>query len=157
VTLPRSGAKLVDDINGMVYSGRVLALMGPSGAGKTTLLNGLSGRAKYAKISGSIVFAGRSMNSADLTFVPQFDELNTVLTVEDHIHLVGHLTCVDKVEMRERATVLMNVLGLGEKRKTQLKNLSGGEMKRVSVGIGMISNPNVLFLDGRIILINIEI
>mmetsp|Transcript_15500 Transcript_15500/g.22736 ORF Transcript_15500/g.22736 Transcript_15500/m.22736 type:complete len:116 (+) Transcript_15500:91-438(+) len=41
----------------------------------------------------------------------------------------------------------MEVLGLAEKRRTQLKNLSGGEIKRVSVGIGMISNPNVLFLD----------
>mmetsp|Transcript_9593 Transcript_9593/g.13218 ORF Transcript_9593/g.13218 Transcript_9593/m.13218 type:complete len:118 (-) Transcript_9593:294-647(-) len=86
--------------------------MGPSGAGKTTLLNGLSGRAKYAKVSGSIVFAGRTMNSADLTFVPQFDELNSILTVEDHIHLVGHLTCVDKVEMQKRAADLMEVLGL---------------------------------------------
>jgi len=94
VTLPRSGAKLVDGISGMVCSGRVLALMGPSGAGKTTLLNGLSGRAKYAKVSGSIVFAGRTMNSADLTFVPQFDELNSIVTVEDHIQFVGHLTCV---------------------------------------------------------------
>jgi ABC-type multidrug transport system ATPase subunit len=42
----------------------------------------------------------------------------------------------------------MTVLGLKEKMHVPIKNLSGGEIKRVSVGIGMISKPNVLFLDG---------
>jgi ABC-type multidrug transport system ATPase subunit len=148
VTLPKTGAKLIDNVSGMVSSGRILALMGPSGAGKTTLLNGLAGRAPYAKVTGSVTFAGRNMTSADLTYVPQFDELNRILTVEEHILLVGHLTCTDTLDMRKRVGRLISVLGLKNKRNTKLANLSSGEVKRVSVGIGMISNPNVLFLDG---------
>ena len=148
VILPKSGKKLIDSVSGMVSSGRVLALMGPSGAGKTTLLNGMSGRAKYAKVEGSIQFSGRKMTSADLTYVPQFDELNGVFTVLEHFLFIGSLTCVNYVEMTKRTDQLLTVLGLHEKMHVPIKKLSGGEVKRVSVGIGMISKPNVLFLDG---------
>ena len=128
-------------------AGRILALMGPSGAGKTTLLNGLANRASYARIEGEVQFAGRAMTSTDLTYVPQFDHINGALTVYEHLTLVGRLTCLDTPAMLKRAELLLNVLGLTEKRDTQVKDLSGGEVKRVSVGIGMISNPYVLFLD----------
>lgn len=87
------------------------------------------------------------MTSTDLTYVPQFDEVNVVMTVMEHMLFVGELTCADKVEMVKRAEDLLEVLGLSEKRNVAIKDLSGGEIKRVSVGIGMISNPHVLFLD----------
>ena len=60
---------------------------------------------------------------------------------------MGRLTCVDKADMYLRAEKLMEVLGLKTKRNTQLKDLVGGELKRISVGVGLISNPNILFLD----------
>ena len=147
VILPKTGAHLIDHVSGYVSSGRVLALMGPSGAGKTTLLNGLAGRADYAVIEGSVRFAGRELTSTDLTYVPQFDEVNVVMTVYEHMIFVGELTCTDKSEMMKRADDLLDVLGLVDKKGTAIKDLSGGEIKRVSVGIGMISNPHVLFLD----------
>jgi ABC-type multidrug transport system ATPase subunit len=149
VVLPKKkqGGVLIDSVSGIVSSGRILALMGPSGAGKTTLLNALARRAKYAKVTGSIKYAGRTMTAADLTYVPQFDEVNGTLTVQEHLLLVGHLTCVDIESMKKRADVLLDVLGLTDKKDTQVKNLSGGEVKRVSIGIGMISAPYVLFLD----------
>jgi ABC-type multidrug transport system ATPase subunit len=155
VILPASGKKLVDNVSGFVSSGRVLALMGPSGAGKTTLLNGLARRANYAKITGEVRFAGRLMTAADLTYVPQFDELNMILTVNEHMQLVGRLTCSDQIEMSQRAEKLLNVLGLANKKDVRLAKLSGGEIKRISVGIGMISNPNVLFLDGIYLYLNL--
>ncbi|CAM9188663.1 unnamed protein product, partial [Ectocarpus fasciculatus] len=147
VILPKTGAYLCDNVSGYVTSGRVLALMGPSGAGKTTLLNALAGRADYADIEGSVRFAGRDLTSTDLTYVPQFDEVNVVMTVYEHMMFVGQLTCTDKAEMTKRADDLLEVLGLTEKKDIAIKDLSGGEVKRVSVGIGMISNPYVLFLD----------
>jgi ABC-type multidrug transport system ATPase subunit len=147
VILAKNGAKLVDNVSGFVASGRILALMGPSGAGKTTLLNGLSKRAPYARLVGDVKFGGRPMTSQDLTYVPQFDEVNDVLTVFEHIRLVGMLTCADKAAMLQRAEELLDVLGLTKKRNIQVRNLSGGEIKRLSVGIGLISNPYVLFLD----------
>jgi ABC-type multidrug transport system ATPase subunit len=147
VILAKNGTKLVDNVSGFVSSGRILALMGPSGAGKTTLLNGLSNRAPYARLVGDVKFGGRPMTAQDLTYVPQFDEVNDVLTVFEHIRLVGMLTCADKPAMLQRAEELLEVLGLTKKRDVQVRNLSGGEIKRLSVGIGLISNPYVLFLD----------
>ena len=147
VILPKTGAKLVDSVSGFVNSGRILALMGPSGAGKTTLLNGLADRASYADLEGKVSFAGREMTSQDLTYVPQFDEVNDVMTVWEHITLVGKLTCVDHGAMFKRADELLGVLGLTTKSDVQVKRLSSGEIKRLSIGVGLISNPSVLFLD----------
>jgi ABC-type multidrug transport system ATPase subunit len=147
VILAKNGAKLIDNVSGCVASGRILALMGPSGAGKTTLLNGLSNRAPYAKLVGEVKYGGRVMTTQDLTYVPQFDEVNGALTIYEHIHLVGLLTCTDKELMLQRAEELLEVLGLTKKRDVHVRDLSGGEIKRLSVGIGLISNPYVLFLD----------
>ena len=149
VVLPKTKAVLIDNVSGMVQCGRVLALMGPSGAGKTTILNALSRRAKYAKVTGDVKFAGRAMTPADLTYVPQFDVINSVLTIEEHFLLVGQLTCTDKTAMLARMRLLLDVLGLTQKVHTTVGELTGGEKKRVSIGLGMMSSPSVLFLDGN--------
>ena len=147
VVLPKTGQKLIDNVSGFVKVGRTLALMGPSGAGKTTLLNALARRAKYAEISGKVEFAGREVVSADLTYVPQFDEVNEIMTVYEHMIFVGRLTCKDEKDMFERCEELLDVLGLTNKRHVQVKDLSGGERKRICIGVGLISKPNILFLD----------
>lgn len=90
------------------------------------------------------------MTSSDLTFVEQFDELNLALTPDEHLLLVGRLTCKDTVRVKERINEILVILGLESKRSIPLKNFTGGELKRVSVGIGLISSPNVLFLDGKL-------
>eukprot|EP01031_Cornospumella_fuschlensis_P027142 gene27142-32787_t len=146
VTLP-SGKKLIDNVSGFVPSGRILALMGPSGAGKTTLLNALARRASYADVKGRVMFAGREMTPLDLTYVPQFDAVNGMLTVSEHFKLVGNLTGTDVKQMEEREKLLLQALGLTDKKDTLVKFLTGGEVKRVCVGVGMMSKPNVLFLD----------
>lgn len=147
VTLPKSGQILIDNVSGIALPGRLLALMGPSGAGKTTLLNALSNRAPYAKVEGDIMFGKRNFTPLDLVYVPQFDEFNQNLTVFEQIDFIGSMKCHNRTEMRERLGHLMVILGLSDKIHTLCKDLTSGELKRVSVGMGMISNPNVLFLD----------
>lgn len=121
--------------------------MGPSGAGKTTLLNALSNRAPYARLDGEITFGKRAFLPSDLVYVPQFDEFNPNLTVKEQMALVGELKCQDVAAMRKRLSHLLTILGLADKVHVRCANLTSGELKRVSVGMGMISNPNVLFLD----------
>jgi ABC-type multidrug transport system ATPase subunit len=147
VVLPQNGKRLVDSVSGVALPGRILALMGPSGAGKTTLLNALSNRAPYARLEGEVFFAGRPFAATDLVYVPQFDEFNPNLTVMEQIGFVGEMKCQDVREMRNRLHHLLDILGLSMKANIQCKELTSGELKRVSVGMGMISNPNVLFLD----------
>lgn len=147
VILPKNGKKLISSVSGVALPGRVCALMGPSGAGKTTLLNALGNRAPYAKVVGDVSFGKRPFSAADLVYVPQFDEFNQNLTVYEQIELVGEMKCKDSREMRRRLGHLLTILGLADRANTPCKELTSGELKRVSVGMGMISNPNVLFLD----------
>lgn len=147
VILPKNGKKLISNVTGVALPGRILALMGPSGAGKTTLLNALGNRAPYARVEGEIYFGKRPFTAADLVYVPQFDEFNQNLTVYEQIEFVGEMKCRDVKDMRKRLGHLMTILGLADRMNTLCRNLTSGELKRVSVGMGMISNPNVLFLD----------
>ena len=102
VVLPKSGKRLVDNVDGFVKSGRICGLMGPSGAGKTTLLNGLANRAPYADLEGSVCFVDRLMTPKDLTYVPQFDEVNDAMTIREHLVLVGRLMCDDEEDVQRR-------------------------------------------------------
>ena len=147
VVLKKKGTVLIDNVSGVALSGRILALMGPSGAGKTTLLNALSNRAPYAELIGEVTFGKRPFTPTDLVYVPQFDELNQDLTVYEQIELVGNLKCTDRKDMYNRLDKLIGIIGMTSKQHTSCKNLTSGELKRVSVGMGMIANPSVLFLD----------
>ena len=145
--LKKDNKFLLHDLNGTARAGRVLAFMGPSGAGKTTLLNALGNRAPYGIVTGEITFGQRPFVTSDLYFVPQVDEVNSNLTVQEQIELVGLLKCRNRRDMYIRLEIVINVLGLHDKAQCLCRDLTGGELKKVSVGMGMISKPNVLFLD----------
>jgi ABC-type multidrug transport system ATPase subunit len=115
--------------------------------GKTTLLNCLANRAPYGIVDGKVEFAGRAFTASDLMYVPQFDEIKDYCTVVEQIMYVGMMKCVDVEDMKFRLLRLLQILGLFSKAQTLCKDLTGGELKRVSVGMGMIANPKVLFLD----------
>jgi ABC-type cobalamin/Fe3+-siderophores transport system ATPase subunit len=117
------------------------------GAGKTTLLNALSNRTPYANLHGEITFGKRQFTSSDLIYVPQFDEFNYNMTVYETIQFIGDMKCKNRKEMLLRLDLLLRILGLTDKSHHSCKILTSGELKRVSVGMGMISNPSVLFLD----------
>lgn len=147
LVLKNGGKKLIDNVSGSVPAGTVLALMGPSGAGKTTLLNALANRAPYADIAGEVNFGGAALTSRDLMYVPQFDEIKGYATVVEQMELVGLMKSKDRRAMRRRLLKLLQILGLFERANVLCKDLTGGEQKRLSVGMGMICNPKVLFLD----------
>lgn len=147
VTLKQKDTVLIDKVSGVALPGHILALMGPSGAGKTTLLNALSNRTPYAELLGEVTFGKRPFTPADLVYVPQFDEFNQDLTIYEQIEFIGNLKCIDVVDMYKRLDKLIPIIGLSNKVHTLCKHLTSGELKRVSVSMGMIANPNVLFLD----------
>ena len=148
LTLNNHSAKvLVEHISGFAQSGRVLAILGPSGAGKTTLLNAISGRAPYAKISGSVSVGGKPLASAELSYVPQFDCLNLQVTVEQTFVSTARLQRTDAGEGQATVEELLDVLSLTEKRHQLVATLSSGERKRAAIGLALLAQPRVLLLD----------
>jgi ABC-type multidrug transport system ATPase subunit/ABC-type multidrug transport system permease subunit len=147
LTLKNGGTNVIDNVSGAVPAGTVLALMGPSGAGKTSLLNALGNRAPHGTVTGEITFGKTDFMKEDLYFVSHFDDLNGNLTVYEQMELVGLLRWVDGDDMYLHLDVILHTLGLFDKARMYCSELTRGELKKVSVGMGMISRPKVLFLD----------
>lgn len=151
--------QILTNSQGIVHPGEFLAIMGPSGAGKTTLLNCLS--SKYQKsltiTSGTVFINDHPIESVDyksmIGFVPQDDILMESLTVRETLNFSASLTM--KLTHADRNNVVNNMLselGLTGCADSYIgghimRGISGGERKRTSIGVELIFNPPVLFLD----------
>ncbi|KAI3820575.1 hypothetical protein L1987_08123 [Smallanthus sonchifolius] len=148
---------ILKGITGMVLPGEMLAMLGPSGSGKTTLLTALGGRLS-GKLEGTITYNGKPFSSIMkrcIGFVTQDDVLYPHLTVTETLvftsllRLPKNLTSQEKVIQAED---VINQLGLTRCKNIiiggpNLRGVSGGERKRVSIGQEMLINPSLLFLD----------
>eukprot|EP00158_Paraphelidium_tribonemae_P006147 Partr_v1_DN27702_c0_g1_i1_m67543 putative ATP-binding cassette, subfamily G (WHITE), member 2 len=149
--------QILDEISGLVRPGELFAVMGPSGGGKTTLLDILSGR--VGKFSGKISINGRPMPQDDFRkiagYVPQDDVVMGTLTVFENLLFSADLRLpkfMSKQDKIARVHETIKLLGLeavtDSKVGTQLiRGISGGERKRLSIGMELITAPAVLFLD----------
>jgi ABC-type multidrug transport system ATPase subunit/pSer/pThr/pTyr-binding forkhead associated (FHA) protein/ABC-type multidrug transport system permease subunit len=150
----RAGAVLVDDVSFTLDRGALLAVVGPSGAGKSTLLGALTGLRPAPQ--GSVYFAGRDLYAEydDLRqrigFVPQDDVVHAELTVWQSLMYAAELRFAPDVsadERRARVEEAMEELGLTARRDLRVSQLSGGQRKRVSVALELLTKPTLLFLD----------
>ncbi|KAJ3330847.1 hypothetical protein HDU76_004693 [Blyttiomyces sp. JEL0837] len=153
---------LLDGVSGSVHEGQVVAVMGSSGSGKSTLLNCLAGRIadqKGSELSGDILFNGKRRSKGTwrkiCAYVEQMDLMFTDLTVEETLTYAATLRLPSYMSSDEKwdhvNSVIMQ-LGLDGCRKTRIgdsivRGISGGERKRVSIGIELVTDPKVLFLD----------
>ncbi|OAY84882.1 putative white-brown complex [Ananas comosus] len=159
LTLTLGTRKLLHSITGKLMPGRITAVMGPSGAGKTTFLNALSGKATGCKMSGLVLINGkvgqiRSYRKI-IGFVPQDDIVHGNLTVEENLwfsarcRLSAGMSKADKILVVER---VIESLGLQAIRNSlvgtvEKRGISGGQRKRVNVGLEMVMEPSLLILD----------
>ncbi|CAM0881710.1 unnamed protein product [Alopecurus aequalis] len=133
--------------------GEVLAIVGPSGAGKTTLLSVLAGSGDPARVvSGAVLVNGCPMDAARFRrvsgHVPQDDALFPMLTVEESLLYSARLRLRAAPGAAEaRARELMAELGLGHVASSRIASVSGGERRRVSIGVDLVHDPAVLLLD----------
>ncbi|KAM0990978.1 hypothetical protein ACFX2I_009422 [Malus domestica] len=159
LTLKGKEKTLLRCVTGKLLPGRVSAVMGPSGAGKTTFLSALSGKVTGCTVTGSILINGKSepMHSYKkiIGFVPQDDIVHGNLTVEENLRfsarcrLSANMPKPDKVLVVER---VIESLGLQSVRDSlvgtvEKRGVSGGQRKRVNVGIEMVMEPSLLILD----------
>jgi ABC-2 type transport system ATP-binding protein len=143
--------KAVDDISFQIKKGECFSFLGPNGAGKTTTINILSCYLKPSSGSARLydydVVKETKKVKQHIGISPQenifFDQLN----VYENIIFFGKMYSVDKKLLKRRASDLIKKVGLEEKRKTTAEKLSGGMKKRLNLIIGLVHDPDVLFLD----------
>lgn len=134
-----------------IRKGEMLGLLGPNGAGKTTLISILTGL--YKPNSGNAWVAGYDIKDQlevvqlQIGVCPQFDILWEHLTVEDHLYFYARLKGVSPEKEDEKVTKAIEEVLLQKFRHFQVKQLSGGMKRRLSVAISLVSDPKIIFLD----------
>ncbi|CAM9259808.1 unnamed protein product [Ectocarpus sp. 4 AP-2014] len=141
----------VDKLDLTMYAGQITALLGHNGAGKTTLLAMLTGMTPATE--GNAFVAGRDANEdmsnirKSLGVCPQHDILYPTLTVKEHLRLYAVLKGVPHPNLGEAIKKTLLDVGLTEKENEKTKTLSGGQKRKLSVGIALIGGSKVVFLD----------
>ena len=158
-TLKKTGKTLVQGVSGTVRSGQVLAVMGPSGAGKTTLLKLLTLEPMGDGVARGVVTINGVRLSAQLfvshcASVEQTDQLWSYLSCREQLGYAMTL-CEPELGSKERWVAtnrLLVTLGLESCQHTKvghalMKGLSGGQKRRLSIGLALAKKPSVLFCD----------
>lgn len=150
-TAPRP---ILNGIKFSVRAGEFVALVGASGAGKSTLLSCLLGLRRPN--SGRVLYNGRDIAGAmDLFralvgFVPQDDIVHRDLEVEDALRYSARMRLpsdTDEREVQRRIDFVLATMGLAHRRHNVISTLSGGERKRVSMAVELLTEPGVMFMD----------
>ncbi|XP_011505782.1 PREDICTED: protein scarlet-like [Ceratosolen solmsi marchali] len=145
--------KLLNGVHGIVKSGTLMAIMGPSGAGKTSLLARISLRIK-GTVCGEVLLNGKSADTETMSrisgFVPQQDITIESLTVQEHMEFMARMKMDREYQSplrKQRISVLLTQLGLVKCCSTKLSQLSCGERKRISLAVELLNEPRIIFCD----------
>ncbi|CAJ1936090.1 unnamed protein product [Sphenostylis stenocarpa] len=149
---------ILQGLTGYASPGRILAIMGPSGCGKSTLLDCLSGRlSSKMKHTGKILINGQKQVLAYGTsgYVTQEDAMLSTLTTRETLYYSAQLQFPDSMsiaEKKEQADITLREMGLQGAINTRVggwgsKGLSGGQKRRLSICIEILTKPRLLFLD----------
>ena len=157
VVTNRSGGgtiKLLDDVGLTIQPNEFVGLLGPSGAGKSTLMDSLNGMrpatSGYVLINNLDLYRHLDSLKQSIGYVPQDDIIHRELTVYRTLYYVARLRLSRDVSTREIDQIVnevMDVTGLSERRDVPVGQLSGGQRKRVSIAVELITKPSVIFLD----------
>ncbi|KAI9100561.1 hypothetical protein DFS34DRAFT_592447 [Phlyctochytrium arcticum] len=152
-----NGVEIMYGVTGSLKSGRLCAVMGPSGAGKTTFISLLTNKAR--RTAGSVRINGHAEELSKyrklIGFVPQEDVMLRELTVRDILmHSALMRLPTDWTEKRKKELVLETISFLGLDHimdnaigSEEERGISGGQRKRVNIGMELVAAPSVLFLD----------
>ncbi|MBC7910001.1 MAG: FHA domain-containing protein, partial [Pyrinomonadaceae bacterium] len=153
----RSGGgkiKLLDDVDLTILPNEFVGLLGPSGAGKSTLMDSLNGMrpasSGHVLINNLDLYQHLDSLKQSIGYVPQDDIIHRELTVYRTLYYVARLRLsrdVSKQEIDQIVNEVMDVTGLSERRDVPVGQLSGGQRKRVSIAVELITKPSVIFLD----------
>lgn len=148
------GHQLLSDVTFTARPGTVTAVIGPSGAGKSTLIKLLGGQ--NSPSSGGVTFDGHNVHAeyasmrSRIGMVPQDDVVHRQLTVEQALRYAAELRLPPDTSRADRRALIDRVLEeleLTEHRQKRVDKLSGGQRKRASVAMELLTGPSLLILD----------
>lgn len=157
-TVPAVERSILSGVTFQMSSGSMCALMGASGAGKTTLLDVVSGRKSDGEISGELTFNGHPRDKyfkRISAYVMQDDVFIPTLSVEETLTFSSMLRMPQGTawaRRKQRVEEMLEMLGLDHIRGTVVgdqvvRGISGGQRKRLSIGVEIIGLPTIIFLD----------
>ncbi len=139
-----------------INKGEIVSIVGSSGAGKSTLLH-ILGTLDMAD-AGEIYLNNERVDNlggkklarfrnTHIGFVFQFHHLLPEFNALENVSIPGWIAGKNKKDVKERATFLLNQLGLGNRLENKPQQLSGGEQQRVAVARALVNNPQIVFAD----------
>ncbi|MBE6926831.1 MAG: ABC transporter ATP-binding protein [Ruminococcaceae bacterium] len=134
-------AEILKNVSLKTESGNCIGILGSNGTGKSTLLSILAG--VQIPDSGEFLLDGQKPVSAQIGYVPQGTPLMEELTARDNLLLWYSRETMEK----ELQDGVLHMLGIGEFLNKQVRKLSGGMKKRLSIGCAVFQKPPVLLLD----------
>lgn len=149
-----NGVTLLDDISLSIPPRSFVALVGGSGAGKSTLMDALNGQRPAQ--SGQVLFNGEdyyqnlARYASQVGYVPQEDIVHRDLTVERALYYAAKLRLPSdftEEQIAQRIQETLEEVELTHRRTLMVRDLSGGQRKRVSIALELLANPSVFFLD----------
>ncbi|MFS7995936.1 putative ABC-type xenobiotic transporter [Helianthus anomalus] len=149
---------ILSGATGYAKPGEIVAIMGPSGCGKSTLLDSLAGRlATNIRSSGHVLINGRKqrLTYGTMAYMTQEQVLTWTLTVKETVYYSAELQLpksMPRSQKRERADRIIREMGLHESMNTRIggwgiKGLSGGQKRRLSICLQLLTHPKLLLLD----------
>jgi ABC-type multidrug transport system ATPase subunit len=146
--------RLLDDVNLVVRPGEFVTLLGPSGSGKSTLMDCLNGRRRAT--AGVVLANGQDFYEQfdsfrqSLGYVPQRDIVHSQLSVRRALYYTARLRLpidTEPAELQNRVEEVVRQMELGPHQHTLVGQLSGGQIKRVSLGAELLARPSLLYID----------
>lgn len=147
------GSTILHNIDFEAGDGELIGVLGPSGSGKSTLLLALNGFRPAdeggVQLGGVDLYEKFDELRRDIGYVPQDDIVPTSLDVERVLKYAAELRLPDfSADEREgRVTGVLRKLDMADSRNQRVSTLSGGQRKRVSVGVELLARPAILFAD----------
>jgi ABC-type multidrug transport system ATPase subunit len=148
------GTTLLDDISLSILPREFVVIAGVSGGGKSTLLDALNGfrpaTSGMVLVNGEDLYKNFNAYRTELGYVPQDDIIHKELTVKQALDFAAQLRMPSDTtpgERQKRVQEVLTDLELLQRQDVPVKALSGGQRKRVSIGVELITKPSLFFLD----------
>ena len=154
VSLAYGNRLILDNINFSINEGQIFGMLGPNGVGKSTIFNLITGLIKPK--SGKIKIAEEDVTNYPVYlrtkkfkvgYVPQYGGFFNDLTLHDNLKAISEIVIENKNYREERINYIISKFELDNLKDIKAKFLSGGQKKKLVIGLSLLSEPKVLLLD----------